>query len=80
MLGAPNTAGAGSARAELGFRHVTLVRAWVGGAATRFEVDGIVHRLPVTRCVPAGVAARLVAAGVPLVTRDGSRGTDVPAC
>lgn len=64
----------------LGFRHVTLVRAWVGDGSTRFEVDGIAHRLPVTRAVPAAVAARLVAAGVPLVTRHGASGPTVPAC
>jgi hypothetical protein len=41
-----------------------------GPTGTHFEVDGVVHRHPVTRSVSAGMANRLVAAGVPLVLRD----------
>lgn len=54
---------------ELGFRRVTAVRVWAGTEPVRYEIDGVVHRRPVTQPVTAGLAARLVAAGVPLVTR-----------
>lgn len=72
MLGRPNARKASrtSAVPYLGFRRVSAVRAWTGDGATRFEVDGVVHRRLVTRTVSARIAAALVAAGAPLVVRD----------
>lgn len=73
----PNSGG----RAALGFRRITLVRAWTDPPVTRFEVDGVVHRYPVTRPVTAAMAARLVASGVPLVVRSGPvERAEVPSC
>lgn len=68
----------GDPGADLGFRRVVLVRAWTGPDQTRFEVDGVVHRYPVTLPVTAAMASRLVAAGVPLVVRDETAAASVP--
>lgn len=71
MLGRPNTRSASpdSRALDLGFRRIWAVRVWTGGGPTRYEVEGVVHRHPVTRAVTAGMATRLVAAGVPVVIR-----------
>ena len=71
MLGAPNfqSASPTSAGIDLGFRRVAAVRMWTGDGEPSFEVDGVVHRPPVTRPVAARMAAALVARGVPLVRR-----------
>ncbi len=37
----------------LGFRRIWAVRVWTGGGPPRYEIDGVVHRLPVTRSVTA---------------------------
>lgn len=72
MLGRPTERSASprAARLDLGFRRVIAVRAWIGPRTTRFEVDGVVHRHP---AVTGGMAATLVAAGVPLVVRTADR-------
>ena len=76
MSGRPNgdrTAPAGATnwqRPDLGFRSVSLVRVWIDGAATHFEVLGVRNRRPITLPITAGMAARFVAAGTPLVMRD----------
>jgi hypothetical protein len=68
---AAGTPGRGDAR--LGFRRVSHVRVHVGGGCVRAEVVGVLHRLPVSVPVPLGVAARLVADGVPVVVlREGA--------
>jgi hypothetical protein len=75
MLGRPNTGSAGleSPKPDLGFKRIWAVRVSTGVGPARYEVEGVVHRHPVTRPVTAAMATRLVAAGVPLLTRD--RGT-----
>lgn len=56
---------------DLGFKHLWAVRVWTGGdEPTRYEVEGVVHRHPVTRPVTATMATRLVAAGVPVIIRE----------
>jgi len=70
----------GRPAAALGFRRIALVRAWVGPAGSRYEVDGVVHRYPVTRAVSAGIASRLVASGVPLVCRADRGGEGLAPC
>lgn len=72
MEGNERTVGRLAFRPDLGFRQITLVRAWTGDGAPCFEVDGIVHRHPVTRPVTPGIAFRLIASGIRLVVRDRS--------
>lgn len=72
MLGTPNaTAASPELRVpDLGFKRIWAVRVWTGAGPARFEVEGVVHRRPVTRPVTGRLAARLVAAGVPVVVRE----------
>jgi hypothetical protein len=53
-----------------GLRRVDLVRREHSASGTRYVAVGVGHRAPVERSVPASVAAELVAAGVPLITRE----------
>lgn len=71
-LGRPNTRSESpeSGRLDLGFKRIWAVRAWTGRGPTCFEVEGTVHRHPVTRPVTASMATRLVADGVPLLISD----------
>ena len=60
---------------SFGFRRVESVRLLVGAERTEAEVTGVVHRCPRTIRVPLRAAARLAAAGAPLVVVDaGVRG------
>lgn len=72
MLGAPNTSGASpkSRNLDLGFKRIWAVRAWASAGRTRYEVEGVVHRRPVTVTVTAAIATQLVATGIPLVIRE----------
>lgn len=83
MLGRPNTRSASrdSRSLDLGFKRIWAVRVWTGGdGPTRYEVQGVVYRHPVTRPVTAGMATRLVAAGVPVVIRDRAAATEDTPC
>lgn len=53
----------------LGLRRVSYVRVRIGDAWVRAEVVGVGHRWPRSVPVPLSVAARLAAAGVPIVVR-----------
>jgi hypothetical protein len=61
---------------DLGFRAITAVRVWTDGDANRYEVDGVRHRRPVTVAVSEALAARFVAAGIPLVRRTAAPAVD----
>ena len=52
-----------------GLRRVDWVRLVVERHTVRAEAVGVGYRLPVTRSIPLSVAAALVAAGIPSVTR-----------
>jgi hypothetical protein len=84
VLGLPNRGSTASAAGtltwpvpDLGFRAITAVRVWSDGDAPRFEVDGVRHRQPVTIAVSEALAARFVAAGIPLVRRTAARAASV---
>ena len=70
--------GSRSLAPTLGFRRIAAVRMWRSESSYRFEVDGVVHRHPVTRPVSAATASRLVAGGVPFVVRDFRSRRDEP--
>lgn len=72
MLGIPNAADASPdlLPLDLGFKRIWAVRAVTGAGATRFEVDGVVHRHPVTQPITPRMATHLVAAGIPLMIDD----------
>lgn len=65
---------------DLGFKRILAVRVWTGAGPTRYEVEGVVRRLPVTRPVTARIATRLVAAGVPLMIRDRNASSEDARC
>ena len=52
-----------------GLRRVDWVALSVDGDHLTAEASGVAHRLPRTVAIPVREAARLVAAGVPLVVR-----------
>ncbi len=52
---------------SLGFRRVELVRFVVADRGTTAEVTGVLHRYTRTVRVPLRAAARLAAAGAPIV-------------
>jgi hypothetical protein len=53
-----------------GLRRVDLIRCEHSPSGTRYVAIGVGHRTPIERTVPAAAAAELVAAGVPLITRE----------
>ncbi len=55
--------------AATGLRRVDWVRLVVENHTVRAEAVGVGYRLPATRSIPLSVAAELVAAGIPSVTR-----------
>ena len=54
---------------SIGMRHVDWVRITIGHGGVRTDVVGVGHRRLVTRQVPLGVAASLIATGTPSVLR-----------
>jgi hypothetical protein len=62
-------ASAGDAAGRTGLRRVDWVRLIDDGERCRAEVIGEGFRLPVTRPIPLALAAELIAAGVPHLTR-----------
>lgn len=73
MLGTPNAGNASPdvLPLDLGFKRIWSVRVFTGGAGgSRYEVEGVVHRQPVTQPITPRMAAHLVADGVPLVIHE----------
>ena len=73
MLGPSNTwdASPDVLPLDLGFKRIWSVRVITGGpGGSRYEVEGVVHRHPVTQPITQRMAAHLVAEGVPLVIHE----------